>query len=457
MMREGKLQIFDPVSIAVIGAGESPGKIGSGLCKSLNTAFTGKIFYVNPRHAELYGQTCYRSVAELPEVPTHAVIAVVRDYVPETLRQCADRGIRNVIVISSGFKEADAKGAALETEMTALCREKGMTLLGPNTLGLINNRLDLNCTFLPGLPAKGNISVVSQSGGVGIALVSALEDRGEGIAKWAGIGNEAGLTAGELLDFLEDDDDTRAIGVCLEGMEDIDAFLETAGRVDRKKPVVILRDGLTPAGVRAAVGHTGSRILDAAEAGKKIEEAGLIEAHSCREAAAMLKALSCSQRLPRGNKVLMLTNTVGPAILTADSLERSGLTVPLPSEELRKMTDEAIGRSVGLENPADISSVGLVPANYGRAAETMLASDEFDILIGYFTMNPHLLLPDRELAEAAEKAGKPAVACFLGNQRAFEAYDRYPETYGIPCYCDPEDAAAAVKALVKRAEGLGRE
>lgn len=445
--------LFCVKSVAVVGASEEAGRIGSGLYKSMIASFPGQVYCVNPRYDVLWGQPCYRTVLDLPETPSHAVIAVARKYVPDVLQQCVVKGIKNVVVISAGFKETDAEGAKLEREMAQLCREQGITLLGPNTLGFIDTSIPYNGTFLPDTYEPGTISVISQSGGVGIAMLSALKDQGCGIHKWVGIGNEAVIDAVGLLEYLAQDPGTTAIGVCFEGLKDLPGFLRLAQTVNRTKPVVLLRDGKGAVGMKAAASHTGTMATNTTVMDGLVAQFGLTEAKSVRECAAMLKALSMS-KCPAGGRVVSLTNTAGPAILAADVMDAQGIAMPTPSQELRDAMDAHVGVRMQLKNPADISSTSLIPRNYGIAAYDLLASDEFDLLLGFFSLSSHLILPDKELVDAVQRAGKPAVACFLGSQKQFAACDRMPERYGIPCYCDPNDAAAAVTALVNWSKAL---
>lgn len=439
-------ELFSVGSVAVIGASMEDGRIGSGLVKSLQQGFEGPVYYINPGYQSLWGQPCYKTVLDLPCVPSHAVIAVARRFVLQCLRQCAEKGIHNVVVITAGFKETDTYGAQLEQEMEAFCAEQGITLLGPNTLGFINTEINYNGTFLPEHHNPGTISVISQSGGVGMSLLSALHDQHCGVSKWAGIGNEAVIDAVALLEYFGDDPATKAIGVCFEGLRNLPEFLRRACEINKRKPVVLLRDGRSAIGRTAAASHTGTMAQSDRLMRDLIAQYGLTEARSCRECAAMLKALSLSQP-PLGGRLVVLTNTAGPAILAADALEGSPVSLPAPSPELTAETDAAVGITMGLKNPADISSNGLSPRNYGIAAETLLGSGEYDMLLGFFSLSTHLILPDRELTAAVRAAGKPAVACFLGRQEVFSAYDRKPEQSGIPCYYDPEDAASALKAL----------
>lgn len=447
---------FKPTSVAVIGASEEPGRIGSGLYKSITLDFRGPVYCVNPRHETLWGRRCYESAAALPAGISHAVIAVGRRLVPDCLRQCAEKGIENIVVISSGFKELDAEGAQMEREMAAFCRQRGIRLLGPNTLGFLNTAANFNGTFLPASIPPGRVSVISQSGGVGMALLSALRDQRCGVAKWVGIGNEAVLDAVAFLKFFAEDAETDAIAVCFEGLRDLGGFLRLAAEVNRKKPVVLLRDGKSAIGMQAAASHTGTMAQDGAVMDGLIRQFGLLEAGSCRECAVVLKALTTA-KAPAGCRAAILTNTAGPSILAADGMEPRGVCLPQPSKALQESIDREAGVAMGLKNPADISSNGLTPKNYGVAARRLLGSEEYDILLGFFSLNPHLILPEQELMDAARQAGKPAVACFLTSCEEFSQYNLAIEAAGIPCYCDPQDAAFAVAALVQRGKALRRE
>lgn len=445
---------FRPDSVAVIGASEEPGRIGSGLVRSMLPCVR-ELFCVNPNHETLYGRPCYRSVLELPERPSHAYIAVRRDFVLPHLRDCARAGIRNVVIISSGFKETDAAGAALEAEIAALARAEGMTVLGPNTLGFLNTAVGFNGTFLPAEIARGGVSVISQSGGVGIALISALADQRCGVAKWIGIGNEAGLSALEALEYLAADPDTEAIAVCFEGLRELGQFLRRAGEVNRSKPVVLLRDGKSGVGLKAAASHTGAMVYAGSVLPSLFSQFGLPETASCRDCAVMLKALSMAPPA-QGERAVLLTNTAGPSVLAADTMEALGVQLPPVPEALQRAIDEEAGVPMRLRNPADISSNGLSPRNYGIAASRLLGADEFDLLLGFFSLNAHLQLPEQQLIDAARESGKPVVACFLASQRAFDAYTPRPEEFGIPCFCDAHDAAVASAAILRRGAALRR-
>ena len=330
--------LFRPDSVAIIGAGEKPGQIGSGLVLSITDGFAGPVYCVNPQYERLFGKPCYASVLDLPQSVSHAVIAVNRNRVMDCIRQCAQTAVRHVIVISAGFKETDAVGAALEEEMAAFCREHEIVLLGPNTLGLINTACSFNCTFLPDRIAQGSVSVISQSGGVGMAILASLRDQHCGVAKWAGIGNQAVLDAEMFLRYFAQDPQTAAIAVCFEGLRDLPGFLRLAAEVNRTKPVVLLRDGKSATGKKAAASHTGALVQSSRVMHDLVEQYGLLEADGCRSCAVMLKALTCGRR-PDGARTIVLSNTAGPAILATDRIFQlhllSGLCIQRIAQRLR--------------------------------------------------------------------------------------------------------------------------
>lgn len=443
---------FQPRSVVIIGASEAPGRIGSGLVETMRPAGI-ELLFVNPGHETLFGLPCYHSLRELPFCPSHAFIAVPRDHVLPYLRDCAALGIRNCVIISSGFKEKDADGAALERQIRELVSSSGITLLGPNTLGFINTAVGFNGTFLPARFESGPVSVISQSGGVGMALLSSLSDQRCGLAKWIGIGNEAGISAFEALEYLAGDAAAGAIAVCFEGVRDFGAFLRRAAEIQKKKPIVFLRDGKSGVGLRAAASHTGAMVFEDSVLSSLFRQFGLLEAASTRECAVMLKALLLAPRAG-GRRAAILTNTAGPSVLSADLMEARGVSLPPLSGALSRSIDEEAGIPMGLKNPADISSNGLTPRNYGIAARRLLCSDEFDLLLGFFSLNPHLILPEKELIEAAKASGKPTVACFLSSQSVFAAYPLTIERAGVPCFCDPQDAAVACSAILSYGEAL---
>ena len=412
-----------------------------------------ELYFLNPKYDRLFGQACYRSLHDLPGIPTHAFIAVRRDFVLPYLKECAEIGIRHVVIISSGFKEKDEFGRLLELEIEKLVSETGLTVLGPNTLGFIHTAAGFNGTFLPSKPPVGSISVISQSGGVGMALLSSLEDQRCGVNKWIGIGNEAGVSALEALNYLAEDPSTKAIAVCFEGLRDLGSFLRRAAEVNKRKPIVFLRDGKSSVGLKAAASHTGALVFSGNVLPSLFRQFGLLEANSTHDCAVMLKALSTAL-IPKGKRAVLLTNTAGPSVLAADLMENLGVQMPPLPDDLSRLIDKEAGVEMGLKNPADISSNGLSPRNYGIAAKRLLASDDYDLLLGFFSLNPHLILPEQELIDASRFSGKPVVACFLASQSTFAAYSPKTEQAGIPCFCDAHDAALACASIIFRGETL---
>ena len=446
---------FKPQSVAIVGASEREGSVGSGLCKSISKEFQGAVYCVNPMYESLWGKICYHSLLDLPQKVSHAVIAVPRGVVLTYVHQCVRCGIANVVVVSAGFKEMDEEGERLEKELARISQENDIRLLGPNTLGFINTWVGFNGTFLPEHFEKGNVSVISQSGGIGMAVLAALKDQCCGISKWIGIGNEAVLDIAEILNYLDTDPQTKVIGVCFEGMQEAGEFLRTAKTVCLHKPIVVLRDGNSRTGMQAAVSHTGAMAQKGEVMKDLLEQAGVIQAESSGQCAVMLKALSVGVR-PGGKRVAILTNTVGPSILATDILETAGALFPQPSQVLQNRVNLESGLKLQLGNPIDLSSAALNPENYGTAARCLLESGEYDLVLAFFSNNVHLKIPDQELIRARQEWGKTLIACFLSSREEFTKYSRLPEEVGIPCYCTPEDGANGAVALLLWGEKMRR-
>ncbi len=432
--------------LVLVGASDEEGKIGSGLVQSLNHGFMGEVYYVNPRYTSLLNKPCYPTVLDINRPLSHAIIAVARDRVVQIVQECAEKGIQNIVIISAGFKEYDEKGAVLEKKLQDIAKEHQICLLGPNTLGFIHTPSSLNATFLPAHIDKGCISVISQSGGVGMALISALQDRGCGLQSWVGIGNEAALDAVAFLNYFAQDEATKVIAVCFEGLRDLPEFLRLAQKVNAVKPVVLLRDGVSDVGMQAAISHTGAMAQSPKVLSQIIQSLELLEADNVRDCAVMLEALSKKQRV-NGHNVCALSNTAGPAILAVDSARKRGLSFPQPGKELQDRIDTLAQKPLGLKNPADISSHGLSPQTYGLAANELLKDSQYDILLGFFSLNKHLKLPDGQLVQAEKEAKKPVVACFLGSMAELLQYKSDTQYENLLCYYDPHDAAIAACAL----------
>ena len=320
--------LFAPRSVAVLGASRHPEKLGHRLLQNLLAwGFAGEVYPVNPGGEAILGRPVVPDVRALPAGIDLALVSLPAGAVVEAVRGLGEKGCRVAVVLTSGFGESGAAGAALEDELRAVARRSGMRIVGPNCMGVVNPAARLNGSYFWEIPLRpGGISFVSQSGAYGGLFFREARERGLGVAKFLSIGNQADLTLEEVLDHLGDDPETRAIGLFIEAIGDGRAFVETARRVTLAKPVLALKAGRTEAGRRAAGSHTGALAGVYATYLAAFETAGVVAARETEElfdGLAVLAALG--DRLPEGDAVVILTVSGGPGVVAADCAEASGL------------------------------------------------------------------------------------------------------------------------------------
>src|SRR5450759_1281497 len=253
------LPFFTPRGVAIIGASASSNKLSYGILRNMTLyGYTGHVAPVNPRADEILGLKCYPEIASVPDPVDLAVVVLPAPNIPDVLEACGQRGIRAVTIISGGFKEVGEDGAGLEYTCLDIARRYGMRLVGPNCVGTLDLYTGLNTTFIHGVPDKGGIGFVSQSGAVGGGVVDLLRGKKIGFSNFASLGNEADVTESDVIEYLGEDEHTRVIAVYVEMIRDGRRFIEVARKVTAKKPVVLLKAGRTSAGARAVSSHTGS-------------------------------------------------------------------------------------------------------------------------------------------------------------------------------------------------------
>ncbi len=354
--------LLAPRSIAVVGASRQPGSIGAELLHNVvTTGFRGPIYPVNPAATELEGLAVYSSILDIPGDVEMAVITVPAAAVVEAARQCAAKGVRALVVISAGFGEVGPAGAELQRELFEICRQAGMRLVGPNCMGVINTAEDvnLNATFAPDRPILGRIGFLSQSGGLGIAVMARAQALGSGISSFVSVGNKADLSGNDFIQYWEADPATDLIMLYLESFGNPRKFARIARRVSRSKPILAVKGGRSPAGNRATSSHTGA-LLSASDITVEalFHQTGVIRTDTLADlfSAALLLG---SQPLPGGNRVAILTNAGGPAILCADACEAGGLVVPALAANVRAELAAFLPGAASTGNPVDmIASAG---------------------------------------------------------------------------------------------------
>lgn len=300
--------------MAVVGVSSNPNKLGHILLKNIiDSGYRGRVYPVNPTERELLSLLSFPKITSIPEKVDMAFLAVPRQAVLAVLSDCAHKGIKRIVMISSGFKETGKQGSELEKEVLKLARQHGMRVLGPNCLGFINTSLPLNATFASGMPPKGNISLVTQSGAMRQSFWDWSQESGAGLSKFISLGNEADITEAEVIEMLKDDDQTEVILAYLEGIADGDQFKRVATSLTRIKPLVVVKAGNTAAGSQATISHTGSMAGVNEIYHAVFKQTGVMRAQSLEQLFDFAFGLSC-QPLLRGDRLAVITNPGGPGV-----------------------------------------------------------------------------------------------------------------------------------------------
>ena len=440
--------VLQPRSVAVIGASRTRGSIGAELFHNLvSFGFTGGVYPVNPAATEIDGFRAYRSVLDIDAPVDLAVITVPAAAVVQVARECAAKGVRGLVVISAGFAEVGGDGLELQRRLVEVCRESGMRLVGPNCMGVINTAsgINLDATFAPDRPMPGHLGFLSQSGGLGIAVMARAQALGSGVSSFVSVGNKADISGNDLIQFWESDAETAMIMLYLESFGNPRRFARVARRVSRTKPILAVKSGRTQAGSRGTSSHTGA-LLAASDVtvDALFAQAGVIRTDTLAELFDTVLLMG-SQPLPAGNRVAILTNAGGPAILCADACEASGLVVPPLPEAARSELSQFLPAAASTANPVDMIA-SATAADYGRAIAVLAACDEVDAIIVIFT--PPLVTQAADVIEAIHGAASklprkiPMLSVFMSKEsvpRLIEARD-----VAIPHYPFPEDAGRAL-------------
>lgn len=450
--------LFRPRTVAVIGASRRRGSIAGEVFRNLLTCgFPGPVHPVNPAARAVQSVRAFPTVADVPDDIDLAVVVVPRRDVLATVRACADRGVRGVIVITAGFAEVGPEGKALQDELVQLVRARGMRMLGPNCLGLLNTdpTVPLNATFAPTWPPAGPVAIASQSGAVGLALLDYARDLGIGIRQFASTGNKAELSGNDLLEYWEDDPATKIILLYLESLGNPARFVQIARRVSRKKPIVVVKSGRTAAGARAATSHTGALAGMDVAVDALLGQAGVLRTDTMEELFD-LAVLLANQPPPAGDRVAVLTNAGGPGILASDACESRGLVLP----ELTARTVESLRaflpKAASVGNPVDMLASASAQ-DYERALQVLIGDERVDAVLVLFV--PPVVTAAIDVAEAivraARDATKPVLACFIGTHGVPAARDTL-RAARIPSYAFPEGAVLALARAVRYGRWLGR-
>ncbi|MDH5467730.1 MAG: acetate--CoA ligase family protein [Candidatus Aminicenantes bacterium] len=447
--------LFYPRSIAVIGASRQPGSVGQSLLANIiDSRYQGIVYPVNPKAKGILGIKCYRNVIEIPDVVDLAVIVVPSPFVLEVLEECGRKHIKGAIVISAGFKEIGGEGAELEEKVKKIIEKYGLSLVGPNCLGVINTdpELSMNATFGTKMSKEGNIALISQSGALCVAVLDYAKESNIGFSKFISMGNKAGLNENELLLYLKNDPKTDVILMYLEdlskGREFMNIARETTNSPTNPKPIIALKAGRTLLGARAASSHTGSlagsdKVYDAI-----FSQCGVLRGETLEEIFDYVKAFS-SQPLPKGDKVAIVTNSGGPGILATDSCIRYGLNIASFSPTTMNTMKKILPPTASLNNPVDLIAEAQ-EEQYKATLRAILKDKNVHSCI--IILTPTAFTDVEKIADTivtvSKEFKKPVLCCFLGVYDVSKGIEILEEN-GIPDYRFPESAARVLSEMTK--------
>ena len=468
--------LFNPRSIAMIGASATPGKWGNIiLLNILKGNFKGTIYPVNPKAEKILGFPCFPSVADIPESVDMALITTPSHTILPLIDACGEKGIPYLVVVTSNFSEAGEAGVLLEKEMIDKARQYGIRIVGPNTMGVFGAESRLHALMPMLMPIKGSVSMFSQSGNVGVQMMDYGQKEGVGFEKFVSSGNEGDLNCVDYLGYFAEDEKTKVILGYIEGVDPGTDFLPAVQRISGRKPIIMLKGGRTNVGSRAAASHTGS-LAGRREVNKAaFRQAGIMEVQGSLELIDCAKAFA-NYPVPKGNRVGIITRGGGWGVITADSCEESGLVVPPLTEELITQIDPLLPDYWNRNNPVDL--VATVANDPMPAIIRMIAEwDGVDAVIvlgaGFrsfefeydkeLTEPPELMKaigfmtelfsksadkPDNILqliADLVKQTGKPIISVSTGSQYS---HKEFTEKYGIVSFPTPERAVRALKMMV---------
>jgi acetyl coenzyme A synthetase (ADP forming)-like protein len=448
--RESVRPFFEPKSVAVVGASRREATIGRALIDNLVSAgFRGRIFPINPNATEIAGVPCFPTLAAVGGPVDLVVIAVPAASVEGTIRECARIHAKALVVISSGFAEVSSEGRLVEQRLRKLARSSGMRLVGPNCMGVLNANpsVSLNATFAPQWPPAGNVSMLSQSGALGIAILDYASKLNIGIAEFVSVGNKADVSGNDLLSYWADDPTTAVIALYLESFGNARMFARLAPEIARKKPIVAVKSGRSAAGTRAASSHSAALASLDVGIDALFAQTGVIRTNTLEELFDVVALLSM-QPVPRGPRVGVVTNAGGPGILLADACEAHGLSLPSLAEETIAGLRRFLPPQAGLSNPIDMVA-SATPEQYERTIELVASDPNIDALVVIYI--PPLVSKPEEIATAVARgvgtvpAEKPVAAVFLSSKGAPAVLSTGPRGK-IPSYAFPENAAMALAA-----------
>jgi acetyltransferase len=442
--------LFEPHSVAVIGASSRPHSVGATVFQNLLAGgFNGTVMPVNPKYQTLAGLQVYSSAAKLPSAPDLAVICTPPATIPDIISDLGKLGTKAAIVLSAGLATAkDLRGRTMKDLMLAAAKPHLLRILGPNCVGLLVPGIGLNASFAHTDALPGKIAFVSQSGAMVTGVLDWAKSRGIGFSKFISLGESADVDFGDVLDYLASDPDTHAILLYVEAIKDARKFMSAARAAARSKPTLVIKAGRAPEGAKAAASHTGALtgsddVYDAA-----IRRAGMLRVYTTTDLFDAVETLARSRPI-KGDRLSIVTNGGGPGVLATDALiGKNGRLANLSTEAMQRL-DQVLPATWSRGNPVDI--IGDAPAErYVAAMEILLQEKDMDAML--FIHAPTAIVPSLEIAAAvaplAKNASRNVLACWLGGAAVAQARSVFSDA-GIPTYDTPEEAVRGFMQIVQ--------
>ncbi|MHA1471949.1 MAG: acetate--CoA ligase family protein [Promethearchaeota archaeon] len=461
---------FDPKSIAIIGASSKPGKVGYNVLTNIvESKYKGKIFPINPKAEEILGYKSYKSVLDVPEEIDIAIVVIPGKFVNRVAEECGKKKIKGLVIITAGFKEIGGAGIVREQELVQIAKKYDMRVIGPNCLGFIG--VNYNGSFAANTPKKGGIAMISQSGAMLTGMMDYSMDQAFGFSCNISLGNKADMDEVDFIEYLTNDPNTKVILCYLESIENGDKFLQVVPKAARKKPIIILKSGVSAAGARAASSHTGALAGSDIAYDLAFEKCGVIRADSIAELFDYGE-IFLYQPIPKKNSFAIVTNAGGPGIVATDAFEREGLKFAQFSEPVLHLLRENLPAEAAIFNPIDIIG-DATPKRYDFTIKTIFGinhetaqgsiNDEDITTYGaLIIMSPQAQTKPADVAKliydisSKSLSDKPIVCALIGGVSMVEA-TKYLKLHHIPCYRFPGRAAQSLKAMVRYSDLLKRK
>lgn len=439
--------LFNPNSIAVVGASDRIGSVGLKVMSNLmSSGFSGHLFPVNPKHATVCGKKCYASVCDIPDAIDLAVITTPAASVLTIMEECGRKKIHSVIIISAGFSELGDKGKILEQQILLTAQQHDIRFIGPNCLGVMRPQSHLNATFDNNNALPGQIALLSQSGAICAAILDWALGKGIGFSTIVSMGNSVDLDFGELLQYLAADPQTKSILLYIEGVHHPKAFIEGLRAAALVKPVIALKAGRHSAGVRAVHSHTGALVGDDDVFSAALRRGGTIRVMSIEQLFTAAEILSSGYRV-EGDGLTIITNGGGAGVMAADQATDLGIRLTPPGEETLEILNQILPVGWSHQNPLDIIG-DATPERYRQVINTCLqheASDALLIMLVPVAMSQPYAVAE-EVCAFVKQSKKVMLTCWMGDKQSQTSRQLFSDHH-IPCYSTPEVAVEAFSYL----------